>query len=139
MIDKKRLPKSGVASPAAPSAELPGILASVVAGIEDIKGENIAILDLRSIENAVCDFFVVCSAQSSTQVKAIAESVEKVVREMNEERPWHVEGVTHAEWILIDYVHTVVHVFQTETRAFYDLESLWGDAQNLTPPFSTQK
>ncbi|MBI1315802.1 ribosome silencing factor [bacterium] len=112
---------------------MPGILASIVAGIEEIKGEHISILDLRTIENAVCDFFVVCSAQSSTQVKAIADSVEKVVREVNDERPWHVEGLMHADWVLLDYVHTVVHVFRTETRAFYDLESLWGDALPLTP------
>lgn len=100
----------------------------IVAGIEEIKGEGITVLDLRKIDNAVCDFFVIAHAQSTTQVKAITNSVEKMVFEALGEKPWHVEGLENAEWILMDYVNVVAHIFRPEARAFYDIESLWGDA-----------
>jgi ribosome-associated protein len=93
-----------------------------------LKGENVVVLNLSKLENAVCDYFVICEGNSTTQVSAIAASVEKKVRENTGEKPWHIEGTTHAEWVLLDYVSVAVHVFQRDVRAFYDLESLWADA-----------
>ena len=100
----------------------------VVNGLQQIKGENITIMDLRKIENAVTDFFVIAEGNSNTKVNALKESVHKMVRENVGDKPWHVEGRENAEWILMDYVNVVVHIFQNGIREFYDLESLWGDA-----------
>ncbi len=100
----------------------------IIEGIDDLKGENIVVLNLTKLENAVCDYFVICEGNSNTQVSAISNSIEKKVRENLGEKPWHVEGTTNAEWVLLDYVSVAVHVFQREVRAFYDLESLWADA-----------
>ena len=104
----------------------------VVEGLQDVKGENITILDLREIDNAVTDFFIISEGSSNTQVNALSESVHKSVRENLGDRPWHVEGKDNAEWVLMDYVNVVVHIFQKGTREFYDLESLWGDAPSKT-------
>jgi ribosome-associated protein len=101
----------------------------IIKGIEDKKGEDIVVLDLRSIEHSVTDFFVICHANSNTQVNAIADSIEDEVRKTLSDKPWHTEGHGNSEWILIDYVNVVVHVFQTEMRETYNLENLWGDAQ----------
>ncbi len=101
----------------------------IVEGMDDLKASNITVLDMRNIENSICSFFVIGEGSSNTQVKAISNSVEKRVRENLKEKPWHVEGLENAEWILMDYVDTVVHIFQPATRKFYDLESLWGDAE----------
>ncbi len=100
----------------------------IIDGLTDIKGEDITILDLRNLENSICDFFVICSGNSNTQVNALADAVEKSVRENLKDKPWHTEGTTNAEWILLDYVSVAVHIFQKQVRDFYDLEGLWGDA-----------
>lgn len=100
-----------------------------VEGILKVKGEDISILDLRDIENRVCDYYIICQANSSTQVNSIANSVEVEVKKKMKETPFHSEGFQNSEWILIDYVTVVVHVFQTEMREFYNLESLWADAK----------
>ena len=105
------------------------LIAEILKGIEDVKGENISILDLRDIENTVCDYFVLCEGNSNTQVSAIASSVQKNVSKTVKDKPWHVEGESNSEWILIDYVNVVVHVFQKHIREYYDLEGLWGDAK----------
>ena len=105
------------------------LIALIVQGIEDVKGEDIQLLDLRDIENTVCDYFVVCSGTSNTQVNAISGSVQKLVSKELKDKPWHVEGENNAEWVLMDYVNVVVHVFQKHIRSFYDIESLWGDAK----------
>ena len=105
------------------------LIAEILKGIEDVKGDNISILDLRDIENTVCDYFVLCEGNSNTQVSAIASSVQKNVSKTIKDKPWHVEGESNAEWILIDYVNVVVHVFQKHIREYYDLEGLWGDAK----------
>lgn len=102
---------------------------AAVEGILKVKGANISILDLREIENRVCDYYIICQAESSTQVNAIAGAVEEIVKKNTKEIPFHAEGFQNSEWILIDYVTVVVHVFQTEKRAFYNLESLWADAK----------
>jgi len=105
------------------------LITEVIKGIEDVKGENISIIDLREIENTVCDYFILCDGSSNTQVSAIAASIQKNVSKSLKDKPWHVEGESNAEWILIDYVNIVVHVFQKHVREFYNLEELWGDAK----------
>lgn len=105
------------------------LIAFIIKGIDDVKGENIQLLDLRNIENTVCDYFIICSGNSNTQVNAISGSVQKVVSKEIKDKPWHVEGETNAEWVLMDYVNVVVHIFQKQVRDFYDIESLWGDAK----------
>lgn len=105
------------------------LLANIIKGIEDVKGADIDILDLREIDNTVCDYFIVCNGNSNTQVVAIANSIQKVVSKELKEKPWHVEGMENAEWVLMDFVNIVVHVFQTHIREYYNIESLWGDAK----------
>lgn len=107
------------------------LITEIIKGIEEVKGENISIIDLREIENTVCDYFIICDGTSNTQVSAIAASVQKVVSKSIKDKPWHVEGEANAEWILMDYVNVVVHVFQKHVRQFYGLEELWGDG-NIT-------
>lgn len=107
------------------------LIAQIIQGIEDVKGNDIEILDLRDIENTVCDYFIICNGTSNTQVNAIVNSVQKSVSKALKEKPWHVEGSDNAEWILMDYVHVVVHVFQKHIREFYDIEGLWGDAKSV--------
>lgn len=105
------------------------LIAVIVQGIENVKGEDIQLLDLREIENTVCDYFIICSGNSNTQVSAISGAVQKFVSKEIKDKPWHVEGEANAEWVLMDYVNVVVHVFQKHIREFYDIESLWGDAK----------
>lgn len=104
------------------------LIDAIVDGILEIKGKNISILDLSTINNRVCDYYVICQADSSTQVNAIADSIEETVKKTTGERPYHSEGQQNSEWILIDYVNVVVHVFQSHIREFYNLEALWADA-----------
>jgi len=85
-------------------------------------------LDLRKIDEAPTDYFIICEGDSSTQIKAISDNIHKRVKEELQVRPNHREGVLHSQWILVDYFTTVVHVFYPETRKFYDLEDLWADA-----------
>ncbi|MFN0729864.1 ribosome silencing factor [Polaribacter gochangensis] len=108
------------------------LIAEIIKGIDDVKGEDVQLLDLREIENTVCDYFIICSGSSNTQVKAISSSIQKVVSKSLKDKPWHIEGEINSEWILMDYVNVVVHVFQKQIRAFYDIESLWGDAKITT-------
>ena len=103
------------------------IIKSIIHAIQEKKGENIISLDLRKIPEAVADFFIICDASSTTQVKAIADFVEEHIRKTVKETPFHHEGHQAAHWILIDYVNVVVHVMQTETRKFYKLEEMWSD------------
>ena len=108
------------------------LVTQIITGIEEVKGQHIEILDLREIENTVCDYFIICDGTSNTQVNAIVNSIQKIVSKSIKEKPWHVEGSDNAEWILIDYVHVVVHIFQKHIREFYDIEGLWGDAKTVT-------
>lgn len=105
------------------------LIAVIIKGIDEVKGEDIQLLDLREIENTVCDYFIICTGNSNTQVNAISGSIKKLVSKETKDKPWHVEGETNAEWILVDYVNVVVHIFQKHVRDFYDIESLWGDAK----------
>lgn len=104
------------------------ILKVITKAIQDKKGENIISLDLRKIPEASADFFIICEASSTVQVKAIADNVEVEVKNECGENPYHHEGHTALQWVLVDYVNVVVHVFQTETRKFYRLEEMWSDA-----------
>ena len=105
------------------------LITLIIAGIEDVKGQNINILDLRSIENSVCDYFVICDGNSNTQVNAIVNSIQKKVSKSAHEKPYQIEGVENAEWVLMDYINVVVHVFQKHKREYYAIENLWGDAK----------
>jgi len=106
------------------------LLEEIIRGIENVKGEDIQQMDLREIENTPCEFFVICSANSNTQVTAVVNSIQKTVSKALQEKPFHTEGLEVAEWVLIDYVNIVVHVFQKQTRKFYNIEELWGDAKS---------
>lgn len=108
------------------------LLANIIKGIEEVKGSNINILDLREIDNSACDYFVICDGTSNTQVNAIVNSIQKTVSKELKDKPWHVEGSENAEWVLMDYVNIVVHVFQKHIREYYNIESLWGDAKITT-------
>ncbi len=105
------------------------LITTILSGIEEVKGKEITILDLREIENTVCDYFIICEGTSNTQVSAIVNSIQKQVSKSLKDKPWHVEGMDNQEWVLIDYVNVVVHVFQKHIREYYDIESLWGDAK----------
>ena len=104
------------------------LIGLIIQGMEDIKGEDISILDLRNIENTVCDYFIICDGSSNIQVNSIISSINKVVRKGIKEKPYQIEGIENSEWVLMDYVDVVVHVFKKDKRNFYDIESLWGDA-----------
>ena len=101
----------------------------ILYGIEDLKGVDVHIMDLSKISNTVCKFFILCTGTSNTHVAAIANSVRKNVSKKLKEKPYGMEGIENQEWVLIDYVDVVVHIFQREIREFYDIENLWGDAK----------
>ncbi|UKI38976.1 MAG: ribosome silencing factor [Alistipes putredinis] len=104
------------------------LLETIVKAIQEKKGKNIVSLDLRKTEGAICSYFVVCNADSTTQVGAIAAGVEeKVLTELNQ-NVWRVDGTANSLWIAMDYIDIVVHIFQTPLRDFYKLEQLWADA-----------
>lgn len=104
------------------------IIKSIIKAIQDKKGENIISLDLKKINEAVADFFIICEAQSSTQVKAISDYIEFQLKNECNETPYRHEGHQALQWVLIDYVNVVVHIMQPETRKFYKLEEMWSDA-----------
>lgn len=104
------------------------LIQTIVSAIEDKKGKNIVSLDLSGFDGAVCSHFVVCNADSTTQVTAIADGIEEKVHEVLGENVWRVEGKQTGLWVAMDYVDVVVHIFQTELRDYYKLEELWADA-----------
>lgn len=105
----------------------PDLSQLIVNGMLDKKAVDITIINLKSIKNAVADYFIICSGNSDTQVDAIADSIESEVYKKTSQNPWHKEGNENKEWILLDYIDVVAHVFTKERREFYDLEDLWGD------------
>ena len=110
------------------------LIKKIVVGITDVKGQDIEMFDLRKIENRICDFYVICSGSSNTHVSAILESVKKKVSKSLKEKPSHTEGEENAEWVLLDYINVVVHIFQKQIRDFYRIEELWGDCKtNMIP------
>lgn len=100
----------------------------ITEGIQEKKGSGIVIADLREIEGSIANYFVICQGGSPAQVEAIAESVSDFARKKAGEKPVNVVGLGNDQWVAIDYVDVLVHIFQPETRAFYDLENLWEDA-----------
>lgn len=111
------------------TSELTPLTETIIHGIQEKKGKEIVSLDLRHLSGSVSDFFIICHADSTTQVRAIADSVEDQVYKKFNEDPWHKEGIEHCEWLILDYIDVVVHIFRTEKREFYGVEDLWGDAQ----------
>jgi len=111
-------------------AQFPGtpLLSAVIDGLQEVKGKQITILDLRQVPHAVAGWFVVAHGTSRTQVEALAHSVEKVTAEQVSEKPWGKQGLRNGEWAILDYSDIVVHVFHEEARQRYALEELWGDA-----------
>ncbi|MBD3638840.1 MAG: ribosome silencing factor [Crocinitomicaceae bacterium] len=107
---------------------------TIVDGIQDVKGKDIVVLDLTELPNSVTDFFIISSGDSNTQVEGIANSVMRKTREEIKEKPWHKEGLNNSEWILLDYVNVVVHIFYRDVRDFYNLEDLWADANRTDIP-----
>ncbi len=101
----------------------------IIHGIQEKKGSDIVRLDLRNLKSSVSDYFVICHAESATQVKAIADSVEHEMETHFNEEPWRKEGFSTAEWIVLDYFDVVVHIFKKEKRYYYGVEELWGDAE----------
>ncbi len=101
----------------------------VVKGMQEKKALDIMVLDLRNVANSIADFFIICSGNTDTQVNAISESVEETVNKKDKQNPWHKEGNRNNEWVLLDYVDVVVHIFKKDRREFFALEDLWGDAK----------
>tara|TARA_B100000575_G_C22890205_1_gene518097 strand:+ start:102 stop:476 length:375 start_codon:yes stop_codon:yes gene_type:complete len=112
------------------------LIEKIVIGITDVKGQEIKMIDLRKIENRICDFYIICSGNSNTHVSAILESVKRKVSKTLKEKPSHTEGEENAEWILLDYINVVVHIFQKPVRDFYRIEELWGDCKINTIPIN---
>jgi ribosome-associated protein len=100
----------------------------VINGMQEKKATDIVLMDLRKVKNSIADFFVICTGNSDSQIDAISESVESEVYKSSGQDPWHKEGFQNKEWILLDYVDVVVHIFNRDLRSFYSLEDLWGDA-----------
>lgn len=107
---------------------------AIVEGMQENKAKDIVVLELKGISNAVCDYFVICSGDSSTHVDGIATSVNRHTRKELKEKPWHTEGKTNSEWVLLDYINVVAHIFYRDARPFYDLEDLWADANRTDVP-----
>jgi ribosome-associated protein len=101
---------------------------AIIEGIQEVKGKDIVHLDMRDVPNTVCDHFIICHGDSDTQVEAISNSVLKFTTEKANEKPWHREGERNADWVLMDFVDVVVHIFHRDKRGYYALEDLWGDA-----------
>ena len=123
MIDKKT------------NSESTELCEAIVEGMKENKANDIVVLDLRHLESAVCDYFVLCSGDSTTHVDGISSAITRYVRKSIKEKPWHIEGKTNSDWILLDYINVVGHIFYKEARSFYDIEELWSDANrtNILP------
>ena len=107
------------------------LVEKIISSIDEVKGIDVDLLDLRKINNTVCRFFIICTGTSNTHVSAITSSIKKNVSKELKEKPYSMEGLENQEWVLIDYVDVVVHIFQQNIREFYDIENLWGDAKIL--------
>ena len=107
---------------------------AIVEGMQDNKANEIVVLDLRELDGAITEFFVICSGDSDTHVDGISNSINRYVRKNLKEKPWNIEGKTNSDWVLLDYVNVVGHVFYKEKRSFYDIEELWSDATRTNIP-----
>ena len=130
MLQTKKSPKRKVAKKSTRKTdETEQLKNHVVDGMLEKKAKEIACIDLRSLKNAVADFFIVCHADSKPHIESIARSIEEIVSHESGEFPLHKEGFTNAEWILLDYSNVVAHVFLKEKRDFYGIERLWADGE----------
>ena len=111
------------------NSETEVLLSNIIEGIHEKKGQNVLKIDLRKLDSRIADFFVVCHASSGSQVSAICDFVEETVRKKAKEKPFRIEGLENCFWVLIDYGNVVVNIFIEEARKFYNLESLWADAE----------
>lgn len=132
--ENKKKVSSGAKRPkkTATKEQTTSLLDAIVEGMQEKKAKNITIIDLIGLENRVADYFVICDADSTTHVNAIADTLEESVIKKTGEKPYHSEGHQNAEWILVDYVNIVAHVFMRETREFYNIEGLWADGKITT-------
>ena len=110
------------------SSESEILCQTIVDGMQENKAKDIVILDLRHLTSAVCDFFVICSGDSNTHVDGISNAITRYSRKTLQEKPWHIEGKNNSEWILLDYINVVGHIFYKDARSFFQLEELWADA-----------
>lgn len=101
---------------------------AIVEGMQENKAKNIVVLDLRHLTSAVSDFFVVCTGDSNTHVDGISNATSRHTRKVLQEKPWHIEGKNNSEWVLLDYIDVVAHIFYKDARGFYQIEDLWADA-----------
>jgi len=127
--NKKQPGKSKRPKKTSTSKQTSSLLDAIVEGMQERKAKNIVILNLSNLEHRVADYFVICDADSKTHVESIADSVEETVMKLTSEKPYHSEGKQNGEWILVDYINIVAHVFLKEFRDLYNLEALWGDAE----------
>ncbi|MDZ7650440.1 MAG: ribosome silencing factor [Cytophagales bacterium] len=102
---------------------------AIVKGMQEKKAFDIVVMDLRKVKNAVADYFVICSGGSDKQLEAISDSIDEEVYKKVKEKPWHMEGKSNKEWMILDYISVVSHIFRKDRRQFYSLEKLWGDAE----------
>ncbi len=110
------------------------LIQKITAGIQDKKGENIVIADLTKIDDTICNYFIICQGNSPIQVEAIVDSIQEFTRKELGVKPFAIDGLKNAEWVAMDYSDVWVHIFQPESRLFYDLEHLWADALLTTIP-----
>jgi len=106
------------------------LITNIINSIEEVKGEEVILIDMKKIDNSPCDYFIICDGSSNTQVNAIVSKIKKNVSKLLSEKPLNIEGLENCKWVLIDYINIVVHVFQKEIRNYYNIESLWGDAKH---------
>ncbi|MCY4160279.1 MAG: ribosome silencing factor [Flavobacteriaceae bacterium] len=114
------------------------LISTIIEAIDEIKGSDVILLDFRKIDNAPCRYFIVCNGTSTTHVRALESAIYRRCKKKLTQRPYDVEGRENAQWVLMDYIDVVVHLFQKEIREFYDLEGLWGDAKSITLSSSVQ-
>ncbi len=139
MTSNETLPESPEVQNKQRTTPTPGnrLAATAVDALLDKKGTGITVIDVRAT-SGVTDYFVLCTGEVDLQIKALTDSVREKIREQHQEKPWHVEGYEHLQWVLMDYVDVVVHIFTQEKRAFYDLERLWGDAPIESVPDASE-
>lgn len=114
--------------------EKSALLQSIIDGIQEKKGKNISTIQLKGLPGAVCDYFVICEGNTPTQVSAIADSIDEIVKKNTNEDPIHIHGRQRAEWVGIDYGDIIVHIFLPELRIFYNIDNLWEDARSERIP-----
>jgi len=102
-----------------------------IKGLQEKKAEDIVLLNLKGIDNSICDYFIICTGTSNRHTDSLSDSVEEYVQKKMKEKPYHVEGKETSEWVLLDYVDVVIHIFIPEMRDFYNLEGLWADAKKI--------